>query len=80
MVLQLSSTNNHVVMCTVFAHFFIFSNRFTQSGLNNEQSVELHTFLTANDVAPRPFPPPSARPERHRKTDKGIGAANIKIF
>ena len=40
-------------MCTVFAHFFIFSNGFTQSGLNNEQSVEPH--------APAPVAAPTTR-------------------
>jgi hypothetical protein len=46
-----------MVMCTVFAHFFIFSNGFTQSGLNNEQSIEPHAFLMVNDLAmPTPSP------------------------
>jgi hypothetical protein len=48
-------------MCTVFAHFFIFSNVFTQSGLNNEQSIEPHAFLMMTDLAPHPPPPPVSK-------------------
>jgi hypothetical protein len=56
---SVSSTNNHVVMCTVFVHFFIFRNVFTHSGLNNEEFIEPHAFLMANDLAPHPPPAPS---------------------
>jgi hypothetical protein len=50
----LAAPLNHLVMCTVLAHFFIFSNGFTQSGLNNEQFIEPHAFLIATDLALRP--------------------------
>jgi hypothetical protein len=41
-------------MYTVFAHFFIFTNGFTQSGLKNEQFIEPHAFLAVNDLASHP--------------------------
>jgi hypothetical protein len=44
--------------------YFLFSLKLalvTQSGLNNEQFKEPHAFLMANDLAPRPPPPPSVR-------------------
>jgi hypothetical protein len=68
-----------------FAHFFIFffTNGFTLNGLNNEQFIEPHAFLMANDLALR-LPTPSAvsmlELAKHRKTDKEIGAANRKYF
>ncbi len=42
-----------------FCAFFHIKKRVTQSGLNNEQFIEPHAFLMANDLAPRPPPPPS---------------------
>jgi hypothetical protein len=50
-----TETFNHA-MCTVLANFYIFTN-----GLNSEsieQFIEVHAFVLAHDLVPRPPPLP----------------------